>query len=167
MGKALKTVLDNGPEYFLGLQNLGKDKHKDNSEFKRLSSKNKWCSSELLHRASIKGELNSFFEALQNKKILIVANKAVSNIKEVNATKIIIPVENCWLKYKEILDDIQKYIQTNEDAIVLYSASMMANVLIDVIYNQYGKTITQIDTGSVFDPYIGVQSRSYHKNLKI
>jgi hypothetical protein len=27
--------------------------------------------------------------------------------------------------------------------------------------------VAQIDTGSVFDPYVGRQTRSYHKTLKV
>jgi len=40
-------------------------------------------------------------------------------------------------------------------------------VLIDDLWNIYKDTITQIDCGSLFDPYVGRKTRTYHKNLEV
>jgi hypothetical protein len=42
---------------------------------------------------------------------------------------------------------------------------MASNVIIAQFAREYGNTITQIDAGSVFDPYCGVQTRRYHHKI--
>jgi len=53
--------------------------------------------------------------------------------------------------------------------VILFCASMMSNVLIDELHNlakQPTIDATLIDIGSVFDMYVGVNSRSYMRNKK-
>jgi len=171
MGFRLMRIIDNIPKYHIGMQSLARNQNTGKPEFDRLVKKNQWCSTEIFTRASIKGNMQPFFDALKGKNIIFVTNNHTSdNLNEFYHTPVYIPEVDCWNEYGRISSDIKKNIvkySLTSSIIILYSASMMANVLIGDIYAAYGNMITQIDTGSVFDPYVGRNTRSYHKNLKI
>ena len=42
---------------------------------------------------------------------------------------------------------------------------MMSNVLIDDLYNEFGNKHILLDMGSVFDPYVNKNTRSYHNKI--
>ena len=74
-----------------------------------------------------------------------------------------VPSKNCWEQYDSILEHLRNSI-SGTDFVVLFAGSMTSNVLIDDMF-AIGPANTYIDVGSVFDPYAGVQSRAYHREL--
>lgn len=162
LGEALKDILESKPEYYLGLQRLATEQNEANPEFKRLQNLNTWCDNELLHRASIKGRFNEFLEALEGKKVIIVGNESLRKLPIKYVHFVDIPLKDCWMSYHKTLIELRS--NTYLDSVILYAASMMTNVLIDDLYDI---DLTQIDCGSVFDPYVNRHTRTYHKNLKI
>jgi len=173
LGEALKNILKGKPEYFIGLQNLAKEQNQGNEEFDSLVEGNEWCDNEILHRASIKGRLQEFFDVLnrlEDSIIVVVGNNKLRgiNTKLQYDAFIEIPEKDCWLEFDNIYKKIMAIQALEEkDIIFLYCASMMSNVLIDKNWGADLDGVTQIDCGSVFDPYVGVHSRTYHKKLKI
>ena len=118
---------------------------------------------DVLHKASINGELQEFMDSLiyKGNDIILVGPKRLIGVVP-SRTFIEVPLKNAWEQYDYILEMIQFHIQKWD--IVLYCCGMMAEVL---IHDLHDKKLTQIDCGSVFDPYVGVNSRQYHKKLKI
>ena len=83
-------------------------------------------------------------------KIMIVGPKYLRDIKFLNVTNFIeVPSVNCYLKKDEVLQEIKEHLTT--DYVVLFSASMATNVLIDELHDQYKDTNFLIDAGSVWD----------------
>ena len=118
-----------------------------------------WVASDIFHNASINGELPLLIDALKGRNVVLVGAK---HLKGFNGWEFIeVPSVDCWLNYEETLKELEQTI--TKDDVVLFCASMMSNVLIDKLN---GKA-TLIDVGSVFDPYVGVKSRTYHKTLKV
>lgn len=174
MGSHLEGVLESIPKYFLGIQNLAKEQNKDNQKFNALVDINQWCDNEMLTRASIKGYIDQFFDAINasENQVMLIGNKNLAKLDKVNFDWYLeIPEKDCWLERDQIESQIRGFIEMSDDkenVIILYSASMLTNVLMDDIYNsQYGPEITQIDCGSVFDYYVGINSRSYMKKLAL
>jgi len=171
MGSRLKSIIDKKPKYYIGLQSIANNIYAGRHiEFDRLVAKNKWCSTEIFTEASIAGTFNQFFEALVQKNIIFVGNwHTFKNLLQITSTPITIPEIDCWNNYEKILSELAAKIREYkfDNLIILYSASMMTNVLIDDIYGAYGNALTQIDMGSVFDPYVGRKTRTYHKTLNI
>ena len=164
LGSALRDVLESKPDYNISLQNLALTQNKGVEIFERLTAFNEWAPvNEYLVRLSLKNKLGPFFDVLKKRDVIIVGNEKVCNIKQIKCEKIIIPSVNCWYAYLEILQKIKSAIK--KDVVILYAASMMANVLIDNVYNIHKENITQIDVGSVLDPYVGINSRTYHKKV--
>jgi hypothetical protein len=175
MGARLKDVLASSPSYYVGLQNLA---HQQNTLIIDNYSKEfgiKWVASDIFHHASIKGNLQPLFDALSKRNVVIVGG---SHLKSFNSKwKFIeVPQHNCWTEYKSTLTKIQEFLLNNDadsisnpkDFVILFCASMMSNVLIDdldPIAEVVG--VTLLDMGSLFDPYVGVNSRSYHNKLNL
>lgn len=162
MGKKLKLILESKPEYYLGLQRLGKEQNMDNPEFERLFQMNNWEDNEIFTYASIRGELKSLKRALYERKVIQVGNTHLKSLFLADVF-IEIPMTNCWLQKDKVLSLIRKHLK--EDDVVMYSASMMTKWLIDELYKEWGTKITQIDTGSVWDLYAGRITRSYMRDL--
>jgi len=116
---------------------------------------------DILHKASINGALDSFFNALEGKEIVLVGPRHLRSL-DLNQLFIQVPNKNAWLEYDAIKIELEE--ATIKGDVVLYCCGMMAEVL---IWDMYSDDFTQIDCGSVFDPYVGINSRQYHKKLKI
>ena len=115
---------------------------------------------DILHKASINGELEVFFDFLWDfgDKVIRVGPKHLENPWW---RFIEVPLKNAWTKYADILEEVNRLVQPGD--VVLYCCGMMAEVL---IWDMYSDDFTQIDCGSVFDPLANVKSRKYHHNLK-
>lgn len=157
MGIRLKSILMKSPNYYVGLQNLAYRLHTDYINQFTEDFNIKWCKSDMLHHDSIKTNLTLFFEAISNRNVLLVAPERLKQLKIWNKF-ISIPDVNCWLNYELIKKEISLALE--KDIVVLYCASMMSNILIDDFSKE---EITQIDCGSIFEPYIGFANRTYHK----
>lgn len=125
--------------------------------------------SDLFHTALVDGKFGSFFDAISKKKVIVIGpiylNQLALLSEETGNKHIVIPSSNCWtyttdIKERMVMEDIQ-------GKVLLFVASMAANVWIDRLYQQYADNITMIDLGSAFDPYCGRQTRSFHKRIKI
>ena len=176
LGIELLDILKSQPKYFMGLQPLAM--RIEGEEIQKLFQENniniEWSDTDILHNASICGDLGLFIKALKNNECnILAAPEFLSECSKLFPIheRIIVPDTNAWLEIKQITYDIIKAINLNhkkkKNIIVLIMAGMTANVILDTLYIPYGERITIIDTGSVFDPYCGRNSRSYHKKLEI
>jgi hypothetical protein len=135
----------------------------------------KWVASDIFHHASIKGNLQPLLEALDTRNVILVGGEHLKNYNK-KYKFIPVPRKNCWTDYKKTLTRIQEYLLQNDadnleepkNYVILFCASMMSNVLIDDLHPIAEVVgVTLIDIGSLFDPFVGVNSRAYHKKLKI
>lgn len=163
LGDALMGVLKSAPDYYLGLQGLAYRQRKD--EIDRITKKYgiKWCGSDILHNASINRQLDKLFEALENRKVMVVGPAHLKSLPFYDYF-VEVPAKDAWLSYESIHAEINTLLKSLPDAenmVVIYCCGMMSCVLIDNFAGQ----CTQIDAGSVFDPYCGINSRRYHFNI--
>lgn len=175
MGLRLKEVLTSSPEYYVGLQNLA---HRQNTEIIDNYANEygiKWVASDIFHHASIKGNLQPLLDALDTRNVILVGAEHLKNYNK-KFKFIPVPSKDCWTDYKKTLTRIQEYLLQNDadnleepkNYVILFCASMMSNVLIDDLHPIAEVVgVTLIDMGSVFDPFVGKNSRAYHKKLKI
>ena len=160
LGDALKKIASVKQDYYMGIQTLipwsvnqGKKYPQD------------WCDSDVLHKASIDGTLNTFINLLHNVHIVYVGNESLRKLDFINEF-IEIPYNNCWNQRNQIIDKIKATFEEGNHKVYLLSAGMACNVFIDQLW-KLDNTNTYIDVGSVFDPYVGRNTRSYHRKLKI
>lgn len=172
LGEALRDAYYSDPQYMVGIQPLSisnelyKKKPEMLSEIAMLHPvpKNIY-NADVLHNASIDGKLPELFKALTGRPFVVVGPAHLSNI----GRHIRIPDINCWLQYDEVREMISyclsyRYLDSSRRPVFLLCASMMSEVL---IHDFRHADATFIDCGSVFDPYYGKLSRSYHHKLKL
>ena len=162
LGAALRQSVSEEPEYMVGIQPLSVSHLKQDVDnyfghFKTLYN------ADVLHNASIDGQLELFNLALHGRYIVLVGPAHLANLFP-NCVHIVTSTMNCWLDFEHIRQQIHFHVDGINNAVVILCAGMMSEVLISV-FEDYPHTF--IDAGSVFDPYCNVKSRKYHYKLKI
>jgi hypothetical protein len=114
---------------------------------------------DVLHNASIDGQLYKMVEILKDRNVVCVGP---AHLVPLFDQMIIIKDKNCWLDYERTIENIRFLMEP--DKVFLLCASMMSEVIIK--HFEY-ETVTMIDCGSVFDPYVKINSRRYHHKLKL
>jgi len=161
LGDELKKIVETKQDYYLGAQ----DYKKFNllSDVENYKNQN-WIDGDIFHKASIENKLGDFIEVLENTEIVYTGNESLKELSFIN-TFITIPYSNVW-KRKEYLMDLLIPTLADNHKVYLFSAGMATNAFIHELWN-INKKNTFIDVGSVFDPYVGRNTRSYHKDLKL
>jgi len=169
LGARLRDVVQSAPDYYLGMQSLAMklaggriNIFRDNIE-----GDMEWIDADIMHRASIDGVFDRFFDSLGGKKVFFIGPDRLSTIRScinpVDYRSQEVPLVNCW---QMNIEDIKAFASVHDDWVFLFCASMATNVWIDELYN-INSNNTYIDCGSVFDPYCGYHTRTYHKKLAI
>ena len=166
MGDALSDVIMGQPDYRLGMQNMAArvqgGKIKGFLDLYEL--KIAWCNADMLHRASIKNNIEPFFKALSGRNTVMIGPGYLKGIsKKVKYQHFIevLPV-NCWQQKEYVIEECRKI--RLKKPVFSFSASMGANVMIDILHKEL-KGATLIDAGSVYDPYVGINKRGYHGDI--
>jgi hypothetical protein len=159
-GSTLKNIILSSPKYIIGMQPLAYNNWKDDIEA-FIPKDVETANSDIFHRNSYRGRLDPFINSLKKREVILIGPSYLKNLSLFEFTHIEVPDMYVWKHIEEITQEIRKTIK--KDVVILYSCSIMSNVLIDVFFKEFGVAITQIDTGSLWDPYAGVNSRSYHE----
>jgi hypothetical protein len=162
LGNSLRQAIQDQPRYMVGIQplsvsHLPEDVENYFGKFKNLYN------ADVLHNASIDGEIIKFINAISGRYIILVGPPHLASLFN-NCVHIVLPSVNCWTEYQAIKQQIEFHLDGVNNAVVLLAASMMSEVIIDHFEDALH---TFIDVGSVFDPYCGVKSRKYHHKLKV
>ena len=159
LGDELLKIVSEPQDYYLGVQTLIPYSVSQSKLYPQ-----NWVDADVFHKASIKGNLNKFIDELERQHVVYIGNKSLSKLTFINEF-IEIPINNCW-KSKEEIVKMVKNTFSNKLKVYLFSSGMASNYFIHVLWKE-NKNNIYIDVGSVFDPYVGRKTRSYHKNLKI
>lgn len=117
-------------------------------------------------RSTLNGQLKVLVEALEKRNFIIVSNDNLKKIDIKYTDFVSIPSKNCFLDKDRIKNDMIKMTEKYDDVVFGLSSSMATNVIVDELYDVIGDRCTMIDFGSIWDPFIGVISRSYHRDYK-
>jgi hypothetical protein len=167
MGEALRSIVKSEPEYFLGMQGYAMRTMKAEIEAFLGNTKVDWIDADLLHRASIDDRLALLFSALGASSVVLVGPAYLAGLSSLFPIRhhIAVPQKDCWLETEAIVKKIAGVLQENKFSVVLFCASMASNVWIDKLHTSHGQNHCFIDAGSVFDPYVGKDTRGYHKKI--
>lgn len=166
MGLSLAAVLMQTQRYYFGMQPKAvKDMGRDIDAWCKENAVDiKWCNADMIHDASIAGRLGEMIEAMAGRKVIMVANERLHPVAErLKCHRVDVPLRHAWRYYRQIYGDLMD--QVDKDCVVLYSMGMATNVMIHQVYSEFGDRLTQIDAGSVWEPYCNIVSRRYHKNI--
>lgn len=159
----IKSETPKQSNYYLGIQPLGYSIFTE--RIAELVNGLNTCNADILHSRNSKGNIDDFLNSLQGKDIILIGPWYLKNLTLFNFKHIETEQYGSWLHLDIVKDNIINELNSNKKKILLFSCSLAAKILIDELYRIYGKDIIQIDTGSLFDPYCGMNSRNYHINV--
>jgi hypothetical protein len=165
LGMALNDAFYSDPEYMVGIQPLSVHGGLYQRAIKDQPGPKNIYDADVLHSASIDGRLELLFDVLQIRDVLLVGAEHMIDFALNDQNRwwpILIPSKNCWRMYEQTIYQIK--LDLSHNSVVLLCASMMSEVIINHLKDC---DCTIIDCGSVFDPYAGKLSRSYHHKLKL
>jgi len=117
-----------------------------------------WHMGDVFHRASRDGEFAPMIQALKKRRVIMVGPPWLMTLP---FSSVFVPVieKDCWIE----VDSLTERLSGFRDAVISFSAGPTAKVLIHRLFPIIGKSCSMIDFGSLWDPYCGVNSRSYHR----
>lgn len=123
-----------------------------------------WYDCSTFRRANVAGELYPLVEAMRKKKMVYVGPEHLDAFIFLNLhyiSYVNTPKRNAYEKKGSILRAIRYAVEWEKPDAIGFSAGPLANILIDELWDG---SVTLIDFGSIWDPYVGVKSRRYMLN---
>lgn len=126
-----------------------------------------WHDCTVLYKASKKGQLYPFIQALRNLDVPIVVvgpqrhtglNGRVFPIHR----HVVIPGKDCWAQRERIVTEA---LRDRNPACYLLTAGPAAKVFAWSMFQRVGQHSWIVDCGSLWDPYVGKRTRQYHKGM--
>lgn len=125
-----------------------------------------WVNAGIWEDLVLKGGIEDLIESLENRNYIIVSNDSLKNLNIKYTDFVSVPSVNCFLEKERIKRDMIEMTNKYDDVVFGLSSSMATNVIIDELYDIIGDKCTMIDFGSIWDPFVGKTTRSYHKEYK-
>lgn len=171
ISKKLLKVIDSKPSYYIGIDSstlnpLGSIK----THFDLLQEKIKNLNvvyGEIFNAATVKYGMEALTKPLANRWVIAVGPEYMTKLKLKTAHHISVPGKSCWTEAESIKNQLEKLLLHNLDKepVILYSCSLLAKWLVDVLFHKFNNKITQLDIGSCIDPWCGINSRDWHLQL--
>ena len=167
VGKGLITALSNN-NYYKAIWPTTHGQIQKNLKYihKVLNDNNikeiEWVNAIVWEDLVIREGIDKLKNALESRNFIIVSNPPKRNLGIKHIDFIEVPDVNCFLDKERIKKEMLEMSKKYDNCVFGISASMTTNVIVDELYNLIGKSSTMIDFGSIWDPFIGVRSRSYH-----
>lgn len=126
----------------------------------------RWHDCTVFYKASKKGQLYPFVEALRTLSVPIVVI-GPERLKDLDprvfpiARHVVIPNKNCWALRESILKEALQ----QEPALYSITAGPAGKVFAWSLHHHVGKHSWILDLGSLWDVYVGKASRTYHKGM--
>ena len=167
--KHLLKIIESKPKYYIGIQPLSIEMWPGKLDY-LIDDLPNWCNSDSFHNASIQDKLDIFCDIIKERckehKVVFVGPPYLVDLK-FNAYYVSIPPKECWDDEENVKRKINEVLERTgiDNTVFLYSASFLGLKLIDDYYNLYGDRITQVDMGTTWEPYLGINTRRYHQGV--
>ncbi len=112
------------------------------------------------------GNLGDLKNQLEKMNYIVVGDSKKRNLPIKYTDFIEIPSVNAWLKKDDIKEQILTMVEKYESPVFGLSAGMGTLSMQDDLYSFIGDKCWTISFGSIWDPYIGIKTRTYHKQYK-
>lgn len=128
----------------------------------RYNLSKEWYDARVWESAAMAGEIQSLISQLEKMDLVLVTESDKQKLPIQRAGFIEIPSTNCFLAKDQIKQAMMSVMEQFDNPVFAFSASMATNVIVDEMYDQIGDECWMIDFGSIWEPFIGRFTRSYH-----
>lgn len=151
--KYMRQMVEQPQPYIRGVQQLAKNNYPQIHQYI-----GGFVNADILHHMSQEVGITPLLNALKGKRCLLVGPEYLTPM---GWDMVFTAMNNePWVEYESIKDAIASKI-SNYD-VVMYSCTFLGKVLIHD-FHKHG--VTQIDTGALFEPYVGKAIRKYHAEI--
>jgi hypothetical protein len=162
-------IIQSNPEYYVSV-NAGTFHERAGIVWSYIKNLKNLYVGEVFRRKLVEEGIDEFIEVLKTRTVIVVGPKWFTHLESLfNHTHVLSPFGTLF-KDEEVIkleskvsEEIEKVIDLNP--VILYSCSIPAKLMSDKFYNQHKNKITQIDMGSIWDPYCGKKTRPYHEKV--
>lgn len=112
------------------------------------------------------GRLGPLKEQLEKMNYIIVSEGRKRNLPIKYVDFVETPLINAWLGKDKIKEEMIEMTEKYDNVVFGISAGMGSLPIQDELYPIIGDKCTMISFGSIWDPFINVHSRGYHKRYK-
>jgi len=162
----LAAVLESRPRYYLGLQRLAVQLRggEIRAWLGRRNLAPKWVDADVFARASRQGQLGPLLEALAGRRVVLVGPDYLAGLGLFPVAHWIpVPRRGCFEALAPLLEAVRAAIVVDSDrTVVLLSAGPAAKVLVHRVHAAL-PVVTLMDVGSLWEPYVGRTTRTYHR----
>ncbi len=172
MAEDLKCVFEEHKGYVLATWPLNRPMMKNISQYiLRFLETNElifdWHDATVWEEAAMDGTIKPLIKQLEKMDFIIVSESSKRRLSIKYKDFIEIPSVDCYLEKENIKKNMIRLCNKYKYPVFGLSASMATNVIIDELYNEIGDSCWMIDFGSIWEPYIGKATRSYHHQYKV
>ena len=125
-----------------------------------------WVNAGIWEDLAINNDMHKLVEALESRNFIMVSDGNKRDIDIKYADYVEVPPVNCFLAKDKIKEGMIAMTEKYRNPIFGMSASMATNVIVDELYPIIGDRCSMVDFGSIWEPFVGRISRSYHKTYK-
>jgi len=174
MGVALKNSIrewreKTHPHFYAGIH-FSKRNGRETIDWlnkERFDYSRKFTNNSVFHNAFVDKSMEQLMDAFEGKKVVLVAHRLIHDQNRVKTfANITVPRKNSWKKRMEVMLELQK-LELGEGDIILFCSGPPTPVFITDQLAYSGKHATMIDFGVSFDPYMGIDSRSFHRKHEV
>jgi hypothetical protein len=160
LGDRLFEIVSVPRDYHMGVQTLMSFSVQQANKYPQ-----QWGDSDVFHKALMNNSLMPFIDSLRKFHVVYIGNESLKILPFINEF-IEIPYSNIWNTRDDLMTSVVKTFDPDVHKIYCFSAGMATNVFIHDLW-QINKMNTYIDVGSVFDPFVGRNTRRYHETLNV
>lgn len=164
LGAMLRATLLQPRDFMYGTRPGKKRKHTANDWVKANCSRPiDWVWKSTLPEANVNGQLAPFMQAWKRRDIVVVGPvHTLSGLPFKYRLHHTIPDGTAWMHWRDIARKIR--LHWREGDVVSFSAGMASNVMIWWLWDDARDAgVTLLDVGALWDPYVGVLSRSGYR----
>ncbi len=173
LSRALHGILRSKPPYILGIQPFAFDLMGDAIEsFVNEHHLNAldWVNSDTLHLASRLGAFNEFVSLIRERGTILIGPDYLKPLSEFFpiVEHVSVAETDCWLDVETIIERSKRALdRANKNVVICCSAGPVTKYILHRLYVMGASDRTLIDTGAVWDIYVGVKSRCYHEKVDV
>lgn len=158
-----KSILDNSITH--GMGDLALSVAKADLWLEARGIEIEWYDCNVMHTASIQGRLSPFIRLLKKRRTVLIGPWHVQQLKSIPLQAFItVHPTHAFYELPRLEKAAVRNIERSKANTVLISAGTAAPVLVSRLHKHFPE-INVIDTGSLWDPYVGVFSRKVFRRL--
>ncbi len=126
----------------------------------------RWVNKEILAAANCQGQLGALLLILQQRNVLLIGPKHLKELQILKHNAFVeVPLPNAFSAIKDTVAAVLTRTMTNACDCLLFCSGMATNPTMWRLVPFLSPTITMLDMGAIFDPYVGVLNRGAYRNM--